>query len=124
MKIFYGELQDLTLYNLANYIHTIYHCVFIEICPVVSFKETTLTYSVFTICKIEIGYHKELKRKYLTYYCTALNEIIRIAEMRFPEIVEGTKFIEGSEKEKMYVSDTYNLPIINFSVQNFRADGK
>ena len=46
--------EVLTLYRLVNYSNTIYHSVFVEICPIVSFKETALTHCVFTICKIGI----------------------------------------------------------------------
>ena len=41
LQLFYGEFQGLTLYDLVNYNHTLYHSVFIEICPIVSFNEIT-----------------------------------------------------------------------------------
>ena len=54
MQTFFGESKGVTLYDLVNYNHTLYYSVFIifiVICPIVSFKETALTDSEFTICK-------------------------------------------------------------------------
>ena len=51
----YGEIKGLTLYDFVNNNHILYFSVFREICPIVSFKETTLTDYVFTIWKIGIG---------------------------------------------------------------------
>ena len=42
------------MYDLVSYNHTLYRSVFIEICPIVSFNETPLTHSVFTIHKIRM----------------------------------------------------------------------
>ena len=54
LQIVSSELQGLTLYNLVNSNYTLYHSVVTEICPNVKFKETTLTHSVITTCKIGI----------------------------------------------------------------------
>ena len=54
LQIFYSEIIPLTWYDLVNYNHTLYHSLFIVICPIGNFKETPLTHYVFAICKTGI----------------------------------------------------------------------